>query len=74
MRGYKTIEEKLPENRFVRVHKSFLVAINRIDLIRKQKIKIGDKLIPIGETYRSKVYNMLEINNPILDLDYDVKM
>ncbi len=55
----KTLEEKLPRNHFFRVHKSYIVSIDKIDIIRSQRIKIGLNTVPISdgyyETFRQKV-------------------
>ena len=45
----KSIEEKLPSNAFFRAHKSFIVSIAKIDVIRNQRIQIGNDLIPISD-------------------------
>jgi len=47
----KSVLEKLPQNEFVRVHKSFIVAINKIASIRNKTITIQDKQIPIGSKF-----------------------
>jgi len=57
----KALEEKLPANDFVRVHRSFIVAFNKIDFIQKQMLTIGKKEIPISEHYRDQLFKM--INN-----------
>src|SRR4030095_3361153 len=46
----KQLEEVLPANRFVRVHKSYIVALDKINSIEKQEILIKDRIIPIGNT------------------------
>jgi DNA-binding LytR/AlgR family response regulator len=51
--------EQLPEKKFAQVHKSWVVAITKIVSIEHNRIKIGDKLIPIGDTYRESFYSML---------------
>jgi len=55
----KALEEKLPGNQFFRVHKSYIVSIDKIDIIRSQRIKIGQNTVPISdgyyETFRQKV-------------------
>ena len=56
----KQLEEILPANRFVRVHKSFIVAIDKINSIERQEILIKDRLIPIGNTYQEHFYKLLE--------------
>jgi len=46
----KSIEEKLPSDTFFRAHKSFIVSISKIDVIRNQRIQIGNHLIPISDS------------------------
>ncbi|WP_224994263.1 LytTR family transcriptional regulator DNA-binding domain-containing protein [Cesiribacter sp. SM1] len=41
----------LPDKKFARVHKSFIVAIDKIDHIEKNRIRIADQIIPIRNTY-----------------------
>lgn len=47
----KSIMEKLPGKKFVRVHRSFIVPIAKIDKVRHKTIFIMDKTIPIGNSY-----------------------
>lgn len=56
----KNLEEKLPSNHFFRVHKSFIVSIPKIDLIENNRIRIGDRYIPVGNQYRTDFYRYLE--------------
>ena len=53
----KKIEEQLPKDEFIRVHKSFIVAINKITSIERNRIKIGGVTIALGEVYR-KFFNV----------------
>ncbi|QCR21818.1 LytTR family DNA-binding domain-containing protein [Pontibacter sp. SGAir0037] len=55
--------EKLPESRFLRVHRSFIVALQKIDSIEKSRIRIGKKEIPIGEVYKDQFVKWVEENN-----------
>ena len=48
----KSVEEHLPHEQFVRVHRSFIVAFNKIDEIERNNITIAKKTIPIGDNYR----------------------
>lgn len=48
----KYLEEKLPKNNFMRVHKSFIVSLNSIEKIENSRIIIENKFIPIGSSYR----------------------
>lgn len=52
-------ETLLSTNNFLRVHKSFIVAINKIKLIEGNRIVIDSHKIPIGQTYKSTVNKLL---------------
>jgi two-component system, LytTR family, response regulator len=56
----KSLEEKLPTSRFVRVHKSYIVALNRIESIERNRIYIGKAVIPVGDTYREEFFRRVE--------------
>ena len=58
--NFKELEELLPSDNFIRVHKSFMVAVNKIESIEKLRIKIGNELIPISETYKVAFFGFLE--------------
>lgn len=47
----KALLTKLPEDLFIRIHKSFAVAKNRIDFFNRKQVTLGDVNIPIGRTY-----------------------
>jgi len=53
------LEQRLPESQFLRVHKSFIVSIRKIDQIEGNLIKIGKKTIPVGKYYKMNVEKML---------------
>ena len=54
----KSIQEKLPSRDFVRVHRSFIVPLSRIEKFSKTKLWVAGKEIPIGSSY-SQVYDQL---------------
>jgi DNA-binding LytR/AlgR family response regulator len=56
----KQLEENLPPKRFARVHKSYIVAIDKINSIERQEIHIADRVIPIGITYQEPFYKLLD--------------
>jgi DNA-binding LytR/AlgR family response regulator len=62
LQNFKSLEESLPKDNFIRVHKSYMVAINKIESIEKNRIKIGEKLIPISNTYKEAFFLMLNKN------------
>ncbi|TDO21316.1 LytR/AlgR family response regulator transcription factor [Pedobacter duraquae] len=55
----KKMEEQLPHPYFVRVHKSFIVAIDKIDNIERNRIAIADKVIALGDNYRTAFYSAI---------------
>jgi len=60
LQNMKTFEDILPTNRFMRVHKSYIIHFNMIDAVERQRIFIGDKVIPIGETYAAPFFDVIE--------------
>src|SRR4030095_28072 len=56
----KQLEDALPPNRFIRIHKSYIIALDKITSIERQEILIKDRIIPIGATYSEHFSKMLE--------------
>lgn len=50
----------LPENKFVRIHRSFIVSIDKIKEFNAQNIYLDKKELPIGPNYQSKVFEKLK--------------
>ncbi|SDX80439.1 LytR/AlgR family response regulator transcription factor [Hymenobacter psychrophilus] len=65
LQSFRRLEEVLPPERFARIHKSFLVALSRIEHVERGKVQVAGRLLPIGDTYREsfnaliKAYNQL---------------
>ncbi len=59
----KKFEEILPSDRFVRVHKSFIIQLDKIDSIQNNRISIGKILIPIGDNYKINFSNKISSVN-----------
>lgn len=55
----KAIEEKLPSDAFMRVHKSFIVNLEKIQSIRNQMLQIGEHEIPVSESNREELLQRL---------------
>jgi len=53
--NFRSVEEQLPSEQFIRIHKSFIISASRIDSIGKASVRIGDRDIPIGESYKSSL-------------------
>ena len=55
----KSIEEKLPSSEFFRVHKSFIISLDKIESIRNLKIKIGNAQVPVSESYSEEFFKLI---------------
>ena len=51
LQSFAELQSQLSSD-FVRIHKSYLIPISKVDEIEKNRVRIGDKYLPIGETYR----------------------
>ena len=58
--GLSQIEEKLPPQFYLRIHRSYIVAQNKIDQFSQTHLHIGDKTLPIGNLYRNEVLKRLK--------------
>jgi len=59
----KGIEERLNTGRFMRVHKSFIVALDKITSVQKTQLMVAGVEIPIGEGYRHKLLAYISSRN-----------
>ncbi len=55
------LEEKLPDDQFLRIHRSYIVAINKIRSFNAITVDIGTAAIPIGRLYKTEVMKMLDV-------------
>ena len=63
LQNMKKMEESLPAKSFIRVHKSYIISLGKIESIERSRIQIGDKIIPIGDTYRDYFFKQIEDKN-----------
>ena len=59
LQNFKTLEKILPVDNFIRVHKSYMVAVNKIESVIKNRIKIGTESIPVSDSYKKSFYEIL---------------
>lgn len=59
LQNMKQTEEQLSENRFIRIHKSFIVNIDRIDSVERSRVFIAQTVIPVGDVYRESFLRAL---------------
>jgi len=55
----KAIEEKLPPENFIRTHKSFLIALNKVTTVKRDFVCIGSKEIPVSHSYKENLNHLL---------------
>ena len=62
LNSMKSLEQKLPESKFMRVHRSFIVNLDRIDTIERSRIIFGKTYIPVSDQYKDKFQEFLDKN------------
>jgi DNA-binding LytR/AlgR family response regulator len=60
LQTFKDLEKVLPANRFMRVHNSYIISLGKIDHIERQRIRIGDKTIPISNSRKEEFFNRID--------------
>ena len=55
------MEELLPGSQFIRIHKSYIINLERIEFLERGRVVIHKEYLPIGETYREKLRGKLGI-------------
>ncbi|MBN1821843.1 MAG: response regulator transcription factor [Prolixibacteraceae bacterium] len=56
------MENKLPEDNFLRIHKSFIVSLDKIEAFTSASIEVPGKELPIGRSYKNTVIGSLKVN------------
>ncbi|MEO6849440.1 MAG: response regulator transcription factor [Mucilaginibacter sp.] len=59
LQNFSEFERLIPVNLVCRVHKSFMVAVNKIESIERSRIKIADQLIPVSDTYKDTFFQLI---------------
>jgi two-component system, LytTR family, response regulator len=59
LQNFSELEKLIPSTLVCRVHKSYMVALNKIDSIERSRIKIAGQLIPISETYKEAFLQLI---------------
>ncbi len=60
LQNIKKMEEQLPKKEFIRIHKSYIVAVKKIDSIERSRIYIREMIIPLGDVYKDEFYRVIE--------------
>ncbi len=59
LQTFKDLELEIPQSIVCRVHKSFMISLDKIESIERDRIKIKDVLIPISETYKKEFISLI---------------
>ena len=59
LQTFKELEDEIPSSVVCRVHKSYMVGIDKIESIERDRIKIKEVLIPISETYKKSFFELI---------------
>lgn len=59
LQSFNELEQLIPAQVVCRVHKSYMVAINKIESIERSRIKIADQIIPVSETYKEAFLQLI---------------
>lgn len=51
----RRLETELPDQEFLRIHKSYIISVDKIEMIHKNQVRINDQMLPIGGTYKTQV-------------------
>ncbi|MEL6866453.1 MAG: LytTR family DNA-binding domain-containing protein [Bacteroidota bacterium] len=57
--GISQMEEKLPPQDFVRIHRSYVIALSKVERFTQTQVTIKEKSLPIGSSYREEVHKLL---------------
>ena len=57
LQSLNRLEAILPDSNFIRVHRSFIIAMDKISEIERKRIMIGNEIIPVGESYQSRFFS-----------------
>ena len=63
LQNLKEFETKLPDDYFIRVHRSYIVSLNYIDSISRYEIHIGHNIIPVGNAYKQAFDELIQKNS-----------
>ena len=60
LQNFSELEQIIPSNIVCRVHKSYMVALNKIECIERNRIRLVEKIIPISSTYRASFFKQID--------------
>lgn len=63
LKSLNAFESKLPAEKFIRVHRSYIVSLLHIDTISKNEISVGKQIVPIGSIFKPDFFKMVDMNS-----------
>lgn len=60
------MEEKLPDDGFMRIHKSYIVSLNKIEAFTSTSIEVNGKELPVGRSYKNRVSQVLHAGGSVM--------
>ncbi|KQC02577.1 LytTR family DNA-binding domain-containing protein [Pedobacter sp. Hv1] len=61
LQSMKSLEDELPSDQFMRIHKSYVIALNKISFIERGRVSINEQLIPISDTHKDRLLEKLKL-------------
>ncbi|MET0638158.1 MAG: LytTR family DNA-binding domain-containing protein [Chitinophagaceae bacterium] len=61
LESMKKMEELLPSDQFIRIHKSYIINRNKIDFLSRSRVVINNIYLPVGDTYKEKFLQWLDL-------------
>lgn len=62
LQGISQMEDKLPPQHFLRIHRSFIISLSKINRFSQTNLTVGEQVIPIGNHYREEVLKRLSVD------------
>lgn len=61
LQSMKSLEGELPANQFMRIHKSYIIAVNKISFIERGRVSINEQLLPVSDSQKDRLLNRLKL-------------
>jgi Response regulator of the LytR/AlgR family len=59
LQSLKYFESRLPRDEFIRIHRSYIISLRRVDTVSRKAVLLGDTELPCSEHYRDLLYNII---------------
>jgi DNA-binding LytR/AlgR family response regulator len=63
LNNLKSFLDHLPPKRFIRIHRSYAVAVDKIQGVYKNELSVNEQRLPLGKTYRQEVKKLITESN-----------